>query len=193
MKTFSIPSYATVKDYCDSADRFPQIMGFQGDLKDVQRPWMIKKILELVPAGSKLLEIGSGEPLAANVLQKLGYDVTVIDPFDGSGNGPQAIKQYRLTYPKIKILQSYFEEGVPILGKKSFDCIFSISVLEHVPHENLQSVFKGVIQFLNPGGYSIHCTDLVVIGHTADWHDKGAQEIVYWQNKLQNLYSSEKA
>src|SRR5712664_1915654 len=81
-------SYGTVRDYCDSADFFPQLDRHQKDLKTVERPWAVKAILNRVPPGGRLLEIGSGEPLAAATLAGLGYDVTVCDPFDGSGNGP---------------------------------------------------------------------------------------------------------
>ena len=181
-----ILSYATVKDYCDSADHLSHVMRFDGDLKDLQRPWMIKSILGTVPPGAKLLEIGGGEPLVANALQKLGYDVTLVDPYDGSGNGPQAYAQYSRDYPHIKIIKSYFGKDTPSLFENTFDCIFSISVLEHVPHPNLPDVFYGLSRFLKPGGCSIHCTDLVLAGHRADWHDQGVREMLFWQIKLQN-------
>jgi glycosyltransferase involved in cell wall biosynthesis/ubiquinone/menaquinone biosynthesis C-methylase UbiE len=185
-KSIPILDYATVKDYCDSADHFSQVMRFDGDLKDVQRPWMVKSILGMLPLGAKLLEIGGGEPLVANALQKLGYAVTIVDPYDGSGNGPQTYAQYRRDYPHIRIIKHYFGNDTPSLSEKAFDCIFSISVLEHVPHTKLQDVFKGVSQFLKPGGCSIHCTDLVIAGHMADWHDQGAREMLFQQIKLQN-------
>ena len=178
-------SYATVRDYCDSADNLAQVMRFDGDLKDVQRPWMLKSILGVLPPGAKLLEIGAGEPLVANVLEKLGYDVTIVDPYDGSGNGPQEYIQYSRDYSNIKIIKSYFKKDILTLTKNTFDCVFSISVLEHVPHENLQDVFAGITQFLKHGGISIHCTDNVISGQRADWHDKGVREILFWQSKLQ--------
>ena len=59
-----------------------------GDLKDVQRPWVLKAIVGAVPPGSRLLEIGAGEPLVAELLARLGYDVTVVDPYDGRDRGP---------------------------------------------------------------------------------------------------------
>ena len=191
-KSLPILDYATVIDFCDSADHFPQVMRFDGDLKDVQRPWMAKTILRMLPLGVKLLEIGGGEPLVSNALQKFGYDVTIIDPYDGSGNGPLTHAQYVKDYPNIKIVKSYFKENIP-LPINAFNCIFSISVLEHVPHGKLQDVFTGISKFLKPGGCSIHCTDLVIAGQTADWHDKGAREILYWQNKLKNPHLDEKS
>src|SRR5207237_9228617 len=38
-------SYATVRDFCESADELPQITALDGDLKNVQRPWAAKTIL----------------------------------------------------------------------------------------------------------------------------------------------------
>lgn len=184
-------NYATVRDYCDSADRFPQVLKLDGDLKDVQRPWMIKSIIENLPVGSKLLEIGGGEPVAADALQRLGYEVTIVDPYDGSGNGPHIYGNYVKNYPGVKIIKSYFDENTP-LQLQAYDCIFSISVLEHVPHLKLKDVFSGISKFLKPGGCSIHCTDLVIAGEWSDWHDQGAREILFLQNHLQNPHLDEK-
>jgi glycosyltransferase involved in cell wall biosynthesis len=187
-KAIPFLSYATVKDYCDSADRFPNIMRLDGDLKDVQRPWMVKSILQMIPNGAKLLEIGGGEPKVADALEKLGFDVTIVDPYDGAGNGPQIFSKYLREYPQINIIKSYFDKNTPSLTPKSFDCIFSISVLEHVPHLKIQDVYAGISKLLKPGGCSIHCTDLVIAGIMADWHDSGAREILFWQSKLQNPF-----
>src|SRR5687767_3105883 len=79
-------SYATVRDYCESLDEIPQITAMDGDLKNVQRPWAVKTILAHVPPPARLLEIGGGEPIVSGFLAELGYDVTLVDPYDGFGN-----------------------------------------------------------------------------------------------------------
>jgi 2-polyprenyl-3-methyl-5-hydroxy-6-metoxy-1,4-benzoquinol methylase len=179
-------SYATVPDFCDSADFLPQIVRFESTLKDVQRPWAVKAILGTVPVGSKILEIGGGEPLVSGFLQELGYQVTLIDPYDGSGNGPQEYHRFRRSYPKVRIIREYFKKDSPALAGEVFDCIFSVSVLEHIPTEELQSLFDGIDQFLKPGGRSIHCIDDVVDGPTADWHFQEVREILALQHRLQH-------
>src|SRR5712692_5097989 len=73
--------YGTVRDYCDSCDHLPWLSSAQNDLKDLQRPWTVKAALGLLAPGSRLLEIGAGQPLVAAFLAELGYDVTVIDPY----------------------------------------------------------------------------------------------------------------
>lgn len=185
-KPISELGYATVPDFCDSADFLPQIVRFESTLKDVQRPWVVKAILGTVPVGSKILEIGGGEPLVSGFLQQLGYQVTLIDPYDGTGNGPRQYEQFKRTYPKVRILKEYFKKDAPPLTGETFDCIFSVSVLEHIPTEELQSLFEGVAQFLNPGGYSIHCVDDVVEGPTSDWHFHEVREVLALQHRLQN-------
>ena len=78
-------SYATVRDYCESVDLLPEIAPTDGDLKNVQRPWALKAILSRVPPPARLLEIGGGEPIVSGLLAELGYDVTLVDPYDGFG------------------------------------------------------------------------------------------------------------
>src|SRR5947209_8313234 len=61
-------SYATVRDYCDGADHLTSLLEFDSDLKDAQRPWIVKAILCRVPAGTRLIEIGGGVPRSSNAL-----------------------------------------------------------------------------------------------------------------------------
>lgn len=189
----SVPeiSYATVRDFCDSADHLREIMRFDGDMKDVQRTWAVKAVLGEMQIGSKLLEIGGGEPIVADTLQRLGYHVTIIDPYDGSGNGPQTYRAYVAKYPHVKIVQALFQENSPALTEKSFDCIYSISVLEHVPDSELGNLFAGIRKYLRPGGTSIHCVDHVVAGPTADWHHAQVKRVLVEQARLRSPQQDE--
>ena len=105
------------------------------DLKDVQRPWILKAILSKVPIGSRLLEVGAGDPHVANILSKIGYDVTIIDPYDGTGNGPKEYDSLSKQFPNIRFLRQFLTTESSELEPGSFDCIYSISVLEHVPDD----------------------------------------------------------
>ena len=95
-------SVASVSDFCDSMDYLQSFATIAGDIKDVQRPWMIKAILGSVPAGGKLLEVGAGEPFVADFLSRCGYEVTIIDPYDGSGQGPTEFEAFRARFEHIK-------------------------------------------------------------------------------------------
>jgi hypothetical protein len=163
-------SYATVRDYCESLDELPQITALDGDLKNVQRPWAVKAVLAHAPPPARLLEIGGGEPIVSGFLAELGYDVTLVDPYDGFGNGPTDYQRYVELFPQVKIVREYFRPGLNALPAGSFDAVFSISVLEHLPGNSLTSCFDAMAEFLSPSGVSIHCFDFILQGG-GDAHD----------------------
>ncbi|MCL2792119.1 MAG: class I SAM-dependent methyltransferase [Spirochaetaceae bacterium] len=156
--------YGKVEDYCDSMDNIRCLTDIHKDLKDVQRPWIFKAILSLLPVGSKLLEIGAGEPLIANMLSKLGYDVYVIDPYDGTGNGPVEYENFVQRYPDVKIIRKYFTTNMSEFKENEFDCIFSVSVLEHISNEDFPVFFDAVKKYLKQDGYTIHAIDHIQRG-----------------------------
>jgi hypothetical protein len=177
-------SYATVRDYCESVDFLPQISGMDGDLKNVQRPWVVKAILGAIPSPARLLEIGGGEPVVSGFLSELGYDVTLIDPYDGFGNGPTDYERYVARFPQVKIVREYFRPDLAQFQPASFDGIFSVSVLEHIPLEPLRSCFEAVERFLVANGASIHCFDFILQGAASEYDRKTAQEILEHQARL---------
>lgn len=178
--------YATVRDFCDSADYIPQLCKPNGDLKNVQRPWIVKEILSQVPLGGKLLEVGGGIPAVAGFLTELGYEVTIVDPYEGAGNGPMEYEKYVQQYPHVNIIRTLFEPNLEGIAPASFDGIFSISVLEHIWGEPLENVYRGIRQFLRPTGKSIHCVDHVLRGADAERHEENLKVILLNQLRLQD-------
>jgi hypothetical protein len=138
------------------------------DLKDLQRCWMLKAIFGRVPVGSRILEIGAGEPIVADILSRAGYDVTVVDPYDGSGNGPMQAAQFTLQYPNIRFHVGTFNNETPLIGH--WDCFYSISVLEHIAIDELKRVFAGMKKFGSDHYTSIHAVDHVLLGAGSDYH-----------------------
>jgi hypothetical protein len=185
-KHTSETSYATVRDYCESVDHLPQITGLDGDLKNVQRPWAVKTLLRAVPPPARLLEIGGGEPIVSGFLNELGYDVTLVDPYDGFANGPTAYQSYVDCFPNVRILRGYFEPHMPDLAPASFGAVFSVSVLEHLPEEAAQKCFQAIGEFLAPGGASIHCFDFVLQGIGQEYDLTSARNILNHQAQLEN-------
>src|SRR5207237_9333489 len=146
-----------------SLDELRQIPAVDGDLKNVQRPWATKAILANVPPPARLLEIGGGEPIVSGFLSELGYDVTLVDPYDGFANGPTDYQRYVEQFPHVKIVREYFRPGMSALAPGSFDTIFSVSVLEHIA-SSLSACFEAIAEFLSTGGASIHCFDFILQG-----------------------------
>src|SRR5829696_2911072 len=169
-------SYATVRDHADSIDNLPPLATVTGDMKDVQRCWMVKAILGTVPSGSRLVEIGAGEPLVAAVLARLGYDVTVVDPYDGTGNGPREFSIFTAAYPEVRFVREPFPPPGGLDGE--FDAVYSISVLEHVPEWAVAGLVDAGRDLVRArGGVSIHAVDHVIAGWSADEHRVGIEEI----------------
>jgi hypothetical protein len=134
--------------------------------------------------GGRLLEIGAGEPVVAAVLHELGYEVTVIDPYEGAGNGPTAYAEYRRRFPEVKIVKAEFDRDTPAIAGESYDCIYSISVLEHIRHHRFAGLFEGIWRHLRPGGQSIHSVDHVLEGAGRDYHVEGLKAILRGQENL---------
>ena len=159
-------SYGTARDFADSFDNMPGLAEANFDMKDLQRCWVLKAVLGNVAPGGRLLEIGAGEPLVAGALSRLGYDVTVVDPYDGSGNGPFEFRSFCSGYPDLTFVREQFPPKAP-LGD-GFASVYSISVLEHVPLEAIDSVMEGARRILAPDGVQIHAVDHVLAGWGAE-------------------------
>jgi hypothetical protein len=180
--SFPLPpaSYGTVRDFADSVDNMPGLAGANFDMKDLQRCWMLKAILGNATPGSRILEIGAGEPLVAGALSRLGYDVTVVDPYDGSGNGPQEYETFTNSYRDLTFIREQFPPSRPL--EPGFGAIYSISVLEHVPLEAIDGVMAGAQQLLGAGGCSIHAVDHVLAGWGAEEHLEKLRRIAAGMN-----------
>lgn len=179
--------YATVRDFCDSADHLPQITSGDGDLKNVQRPWAVKALLRFAPPPARLLEIGAGEPAIASFLHQLGYDVTVVDPYDGSGRGPVEFEKYQHDYPELRFVRDFMTRGLLDVLQARFDAVFSISVLEHLSAQALDQCFSGIDEVLRKQGVSLHCFDFVVRGLGQEHDQLHAQRVLNAQATLSGL------
>lgn len=177
-------SYGIVADFCDSADHLPQVCRLDGDLKNVQRPWAVKAVVARARPGARLVEIGAGVPTVAGLLAELGYAVTVVDPYEGAGNGPTEYRRYVRMFPHVTIVRAPFDADTSDLLPASLDCVYSVSVLEHLSDDGLDALFAGIAKFLRPGGLSIHAVDHVTEGPGADWHAGRLKAVIGHQLRL---------
>jgi hypothetical protein len=169
-------SYGTVRDLADSLDNLGRLARANGDMKDLQRCWVLKAVLGKVEPGVHLVEIGAGEPLVAGLLTELGHPVTVVDPYDGSDQGPREFEEFQAAYPDVHFIRERFPPSGGLPAKVG--CVYSISVLEHVPREGIEDVIAAAAELTAPDGCSIHAIDHVVAGWGAEAHRERLEEIV---------------
>jgi glycosyltransferase involved in cell wall biosynthesis/ADP-heptose:LPS heptosyltransferase/tetratricopeptide (TPR) repeat protein/ubiquinone/menaquinone biosynthesis C-methylase UbiE len=129
------------------------------DLKDYQDLLVLSFIRENIPSGSRILDIGGGD---SRILKHLKdeYECWNLDKLEGLGNGPVGVNStgYRLVRDYIGNFNKELPDGY-------FDFVFSISALEHVPDDNqdyLRNIRDDIERILKPGGYSLHCFDIVI-------------------------------
>ena len=125
--------------------------------------------------------------MVAQMLAEMGYQVTTIDPYDGSAGGPTDYEEFRKVYTGVNIVRNVFPAGLPHGDSSSFDCIYSISVLEHFSKAALSEIFDGIRVFLKPRGVSLHSVDYVTEGKDAEFHSRNMIEILNHQMKLNDV------
>ena len=140
-------------------DFYKNIHPDAADLKFYQDTLVYNFITQNLPPGAKLLEIGGGNSRIIEAL-KSDYECWNIDKLEGQGNGPTQIKNsngYRLVLDYI----GNFNFQLP---NNYFDCVFSISTLEHLPEDEqkFKNVCDDINRVLKPNGLSLHCIDIVI-------------------------------
>ena len=107
---------------------------------------LIKELQKFVPAGAKILEIGTGPGTDWEILDKF-YQVY------GSDNSLEFLKKLRARLPKNKFLEL---DAVTLETNMLFDGIYSNKVLHHLTDEGLQESVKKQHGILNAHGTICH-------------------------------------
>lgn len=171
MITYSrIPDhYALIRKY---EEEFPEIaapLKMRGMLKDFQNLFALDQILTRLPDGGKLLEVGGGSCIMMRGLNRGRpgrYECWNLDPLDGSGNGPRSETHARdgetpmRALNGITIVEDCIGAFSQALEDSSFDCVFSVSVMEHIPIRDWPKCFDDMHRLLKPGGFACHAVDL---------------------------------
>src|SRR5262245_1417999 len=104
-----------------------------------------------------ILEVGGGHSRVLDYLAKSNR-CTNIDPLEGDHGGPKGTGARQRTYTQL-----YGEIGTDaskaLLQDASFDVVFSISVVEHVPSSALEAFWVDIARILRTGGRMIHLID----------------------------------
>ncbi len=133
------------------------------DLKSIQDAWMLAQLAGA--GGLRICEVGGGACRALarlakrkGVHQRARNECWNADRFEGHGNGPVRAPRIR----GVRHVRANMGEFSAEFADASFDVVFSISVLEHVPVERLGECFADMARILKPGGRMLHAIDLYV-------------------------------
>lgn len=124
-------------------------------LKNIQDAWVLSELVD--GRGLRLCEVGGGHSRVLRELAKHNACVNA-DKLEGAGNGPRSVPQI----PGVETIPAYLGDFDPRLADASFDAVFSISVLEHVPDDRLADCFADMARILRPGGVMLHAIDLYI-------------------------------
>lgn len=107
---------------------------------------LINRLKDYLPAGSSLLEIGSGPGTDWKLLSET-YNVI------GSDNSLEFLKHLRAGNPNGEFIEL---DASTLETNRRFDGIYSNKVLHHLEDEALEASIQRQCEILNPGGMVCH-------------------------------------
>lgn len=107
--------------------------------------------------GKTVAEIGGGN---SRLLKRLSNNNTCfnIEKFEGADGGPAE----EINVDGVKNIKVFLGEHSDEIKPDTFDAVFSISVVEHVPSPMLTSFFEDGMRILKPGGLWLHAIDMYI-------------------------------
>ncbi len=159
-------SYATAADLAESADAMPKLIAASPPPLGIQRGWAIKALLGSVPEGASILEVAGSGPMAAGVLARLGYRVTVLDPFDGTASEPHRFTAVTRDYSALDFIRDRFPTTASLPAK--YAAVYSTGLLDRLEPERAGAAAEAAIAALEPGGVVALAFAHVLAGWGAD-------------------------
>ena len=156
-----VPTYAATAGYF--------AFQYNNDTRVFEYPWAFHAVP--VGPGSRVVEVGGALAGFQWALAAAGADVTNVDPFEPYGSEdlyPGDVESLH------RQLNEWFGLSVTLkrttladsrLEASAFDIVYSISTLEHLSPEQLQSTLTAARQLLKPGGALVLTVDLFLELH----------------------------
>ncbi len=149
----------TTKHWWDSAKKYPMLSKHENTLKPLGYAHAISLIEE--NNLKNILEIGHG---VGSFVFEIKYDDCEIWGLDDTVKDnyvpEERLRKYREDYPKVKFHGGLLGDFNPALPQNYFDMVYSVSTIEHVPHDNLAAAFDEAFKLLKPGGIMFHSYDV---------------------------------
>jgi SAM-dependent methyltransferase len=136
-------------------------------------------VYSLLRSGSRrqIAEIGAGHSRVLPTLSKSNTCVAV-EKFEGQGGGPTT----KAPIPGVQIVRAFLGEHSRELKDESFDVVFSISVVEHVPTEGLAAFHSDQLRIMKPGGIFVHAIDLYLLDEPREYEMRRFEIYRDWVN-----------
>src|SRR5690606_13540211 len=132
----------------------------------------LERIARDIPAGARILEIGSGAGWQAKQLASYGHEVEGIDVIGNDIN-------YDYRDVRVWDVKIYDGRHIPF-PDNHFDVVFSSNVLEHIPH--VKALQPEIQRVLNDNGICIHLLP------SASW--RFWTSITYYVARILRLFSN---
>jgi SAM-dependent methyltransferase len=168
--TITSVRFATVDElfvYKKSAFTLPPFPGFSDDqwgIKAHNRPWIFNA--GRFQAGERVLEVGGAYSLLPQyIAETFGTESWIADDF-GEYTGETIWQRWGspsdwvAAHPGVKYISrpmGFFASEYP---DAYFDCVYSVSTLEHIPRKLWSDVIRDMLRVTKPGGRQLHSIDI---------------------------------
>lgn len=141
------------------AKRHPSLSNHPNTLKPLGYAHIINLIESFKP--KRVLEVGHGAmsfifKIFADKLEMWGLD----DVIEDSSVYAEDLENVRKWNPDVKFVSGLLGNFCKELPDNYFDLVYSVSVIEHIPHGVLPEVFRDTYRILKPGGIVSHSYDV---------------------------------
>jgi 2-polyprenyl-3-methyl-5-hydroxy-6-metoxy-1,4-benzoquinol methylase len=174
-------------------------------IRGLEYPWVVSNIDKMLP-GSKILDVGSGVSPLPILLANKGASVTTVDNCELTRNPSLSkIKNWDewgfFDYSFIDDgIQSFNTSILDLSLDFSFDCIYSISVIEHMPAEERLNFIEKAASLSSSGGQLLVTVDLEPSSNRLCNQDRGKivedpdlhGSLTDIESDIRNFYSIEK-
>ncbi len=139
--------------------------------------WHLKSVQDTVAfslvrdkRNQNIAEIGGGDSRILPVLAKENI-CTNIEKFEGQDGGPKG----EISFSNVANVHAFVGEYSDLLAENSFDTIFSVSVVEHIPNDQMPAFIDDCHRILRPGGTMIHLVDMYLMPDRSHYNDSRMQ------------------